>query len=108
MIRLIVKLGAWLDRRFPAKVVVTAQQYEQLHTELSMVRGQMADTQASLDKALSRLSVVESNAVHKGAVQELVKVVEELKTEQMSFKASLGFTPRVNSEIQAMINGEPL
>ncbi len=108
MIRILVKLGKWLDSRFPAKVVVTEESYEQMQTELSMLRGTLSDTTLSLNKALERLSVVESNAVHKEAVKDLVEVVKAVKLEYASLKASMGFTPVRNEEIQAMLNGEQI
>lgn len=109
MIRLLVKLGRWLDSRFPAKVIVTVESYEQMQTELSMLRGQLNDTTLSLNKALERLSVVEQNAVHKAAVSDLVSVVKVLKDDYTSFKASMGFkTGAASAEIEAMLNGEIL
>lgn len=108
MIRLMVKLGKWLDSRFPEKVIVTTDQYLQLHAELGMLRSQVQDLSISLNTALERLSVVEANAVHKGAVSDLVLVVKELKDDYASFKASMGFVskPASNKEIEAMLNGE--
>lgn len=106
MIRLLVRFGKWLDSRFPAKLVVTTEQYEQLHTELSMVRGQLSDMALSLNKALERLSVVESNAVHKEPVQTVISELDKLKNEYSSFKASMGYKHQISPEIQAMLNGE--
>jgi len=114
MIRLMVKLGQWLDSRFPAKVTVTLKEYQALQSgqdardvEVSMLRTQANETALSLTKALERLSVVESSAVHRGAVSDLVEVVKTLKDDYVSFKVSQGFTPKaVNSELQAMLNGE--
>jgi flagellar motility protein MotE (MotC chaperone) len=108
MIKLIVKLGKWLETRFPEKLYVTAESYEQIHTELSMLRGQMQEAEQSLAKALERLSVVESNAVHKDAVKDLVEVVKAVKLEYSSLKASMGFTPIKDEEIRAMLNGEQI
>lgn len=114
MVRLLVKLGQWLDSRFPAKVTVTLRQYEalqscqeQLQAEMSMLRSQAQDQAISLTKTLERLSVVEQSAVHKGAVSDLVEVVKTLKDDYVSFKVSQGFTPKtVNADLQAMLNGE--
>jgi len=109
MIRLLVKLGKWLDSRFPAKVVVTQKQFEAMHTELSMMRGTLSDVDLSLNKVLERLAVVESSAVHKGAVSDLVEVVKTLKADYVSFKVSQGFTPQaVNHDLSAMLNGQYL
>ncbi len=108
MIRLLVKMGKWLETRFPEKVVVTAESYEQIHTELSMLRSELQEAQLSLSKSLDRLSVVESNAVHKDAVKDLVEVVKAVKLEYSSLKASMGFTPIKDEEIRAMLNGEQI
>lgn len=108
MIRMLVRFGQWLDSRFPAKLVVTQQQYEQLHTELSMLRSEVKTASLSLDKALERLSVVEANAVHKEPVQVIISELEKIKTDYTSFKASMGLGKMVsnNPEIAAMLNGE--
>lgn len=110
MIRLIVKLGAWLDHRFPVKVIVTQLQYAQLNEELSVLRAELKDNGLSLNKALERLSVVESNAVHREPVRILVDELQRLKADYASYKASMGFRdqPIVNAEIQAMLNGLPI
>lgn len=116
MIRLLVKLGQWLDSRFPAKVTVTLKQYEalqgcqdQLQAEMSMLRSQAQDQASSLATLLERLSVVESSAVHKGAVADLVEVVKTLKDDYISYKVSQGFTPKtVNHDLSAMLNGQYL
>lgn len=108
MIRLLVRLGTWLDARFPEKVTVTAANYEALNTELSLVRSELKDNQLSLIKALERLSVVEQYAVHKNAVVELINTVKDVKLEYASLKASMGFTPLKDAEIQAMLNGEAI
>ncbi len=108
MIRLLVKFGKWLDKRFPEKLVVKVDDYEALHTEISLIRGQLNDNGLSLHKALERLSVVENNAVHKQAVQDLIQAVKVLKDEYVSLKASLGMNRIGDSSIRAMLNGEPL
>lgn len=113
MIRLLVGLGKWLDSRFPAKVVVTQAQYDYLHEvmkghdeEISIVRKGIRELGMSLDKALERLSVVESNAVHKEPVQAVIKELMDLKEEYTSFKANMGFRPVENNELHAMLNGQ--
>src|SRR5689334_10678946 len=103
MIRLLVKLGQWLDSRFPAKVVLTEASFELLLQDIERLKANVT----SLNELERRLAAVEKNAVHKGAVQDVIKVVAELKADYTSFKASAGFTPvKVNPEIQAMLNGE--
>lgn len=111
LIKLLVKLGHWLETRFPEKRVVSVSDYENLHkrlkaidAEVSMCRSSLSDTTLSLNKALERLSQVESAAVHKGAVRDLVIAVADLKTDYQGFKTSLGFRP--NPELQAALNGE--
>lgn len=108
MVRLLVRLGKWLDSRFPAKVVITEASYNQLHTELSMLRSEAKDLSLSLNTVLDRLSVVEANAVHKEPVSIALKELEKLKNDYTSFKASMGFSNKVAPEIQAMLNGEVL
>lgn len=103
MIRSIVKLGQWLDSRFPAKIVMTEAAFDLLLQDISRLK----DNVLSLNELERRLAVVEKNAVHKGAVQDMIKVVAELKADYTSFKASAGFTPvKVSPELQAMLNGE--
>jgi hypothetical protein len=69
MIRLLVKLGAFLDKRFPEKVVVARADYEAI---------------------TARLAALESKAVHVDAVKVVIGEVEKLKDEVASFKTSLG------------------
>ena len=111
LIKLLVKLGKWLETRFPERRVVTVADYENLHrriqaldTEMAMCRSELKDIGLSFTKALERLSQVESAAVHKGAVRDLVIEVKTLKDDYTSFKASMGFRP--NPELEAALNGE--
>lgn len=117
MIRAFVNLGKWLEQRFPEKVVITLESYNSLvqsnsslQAEMSMLRQQVADLALSVDKANERLSVVESSAVHKGAVADMLAVLAQLKDDYTSFKASMGFTYKRqgSNEIQALLNGEYL
>lgn len=95
MIRLLVKLGVWLDSRFPAKVVVLESDYRELKSRLE-----------SLEKALV---LVKQEAVHKEAVKDLVLVVKAVKDDFQSLKTSLGMTAQpVNPELTALLNGEYL
>lgn len=100
----------WLDRRFPEKVVVTANAYMSLHGEISMIRQMVENHELSLNKSLERLSVVESNAVHKGAVSDLVIAVKTLKEDYATFKANTlgGGKPITDAEINALFNGGPI
>jgi len=114
MIRLLVKLGKWLDSRFPAKVVVLESDYEALwrrvkglEGELSLLRDEAKVHERDISVAVDRVGGIEAKAVHKGAVQDLVRVVAELKADLASFKTSIGFrTQPVNDELQAVLNGE--
>jgi hypothetical protein len=69
MIRLLVKLGVWLDKRFPEKVVVTAAEYQAL---------------------LVRMRTVEEHSAHIDAVKVVISEVKKLKDEYASLKTSLG------------------
>ncbi len=103
---MLAKIGKFLLTRFPAKVTVTEESYEQLQTELTMVRSELKDAQLSLNKILERLSVVEQNSVHKEPVKLLIEEMAKIKAEYASLKVSMGFTP--NKEIEAMLNGEQI
>ena len=69
MIRLLVRLGVWLDKRFPEKVVVGVGEYASL---------------------LARISTLESHSAHVDAVKVIVSEVKKLKDELASLKTSLG------------------
>lgn len=95
MIRFLVKLGHWLDSRFPEKVVVTTASFEILVKDLRAVQ--------------TRLDRMEKEAVHKDAVKDLVLVVKSVKDDFQSLKTSLGFNTRqANPELNAVLNGEYL
>ena len=88
MIRLLVKLGSWLDRRFPEKVVVSAADY----------------------KALSdRIITLSSNCAHVDAVKQVVLEMQKLKDEVASFKTSLGINGSAQSSpvAEAYLNDLP-
>jgi hypothetical protein len=85
--RLLIKLGRWLDKRFPEKVVLT---------------------RAEIDALILRITAVEQNAVHKGAVSDLVLIVKQVKDEFASLKTSLGMNRVGNDDIEAMLNGTPI
>lgn len=107
MIRLIVKMGQWLDSRFPAKVVVTEAQFAALNEEISTLRSRLNDNSLSLNIVLERLSVLELNSVHKEPVALAIQELDKLKQDYTSFKASMGFANKALSpEIQALLNGE--
>lgn len=110
MIRLIVRAAKWLDSRFPEKVTVTAENYKALNEEIAVLRSQLKDNSLSLNTLINRLSVVESNAVHKEPVSIALKELDKLKSDYTSFKASMGFNKlgETNPEIAAMLNGQYL
>ena len=115
MIRLLKKLVLWLESRFPEKVVVLAEDYTvlkarifALDAEINHLREELKIASSSIEVAVSRLGVVESSAVHKDAVKDLVLATQAIKDEFTSLKASLGMNKVINSDIQAMLNGEPL
>jgi hypothetical protein len=115
--RLLTKLVSWLDRRFPEKVIITLALYDalyerqgQIHAEISTIRSLVEQHEMGLAKTLERLSVVESNAVHKGAVQDLVIAVKAMKEDYATFKANVlgGNKASTDADINALFNGSPL
>ncbi len=104
MIRLLSKLVNWLEVRFPEKLVVTEADYRELTQSIQTCKALIPQ----VDAVLSRLSVIETNAVHKQAVQDLIVAVKALKDEYVSLKASLGMSRIGDAEIRAMLNGLPI
>lgn len=94
MIRTIVRLGAWLDTRFPEKVVIKISDYKALLENICVLE--------------MRLSAIEKASVHKDAVKDLVLVVKSVKDDFQSLKTSLGFSRQANPELNAVLNGEYL
>lgn len=87
MIKLLIKLGKWLETRFPEKHVVTPAEYVAL---------------------LERVANLEANSVHKDAVKDLVLVVKAVKDEFQTVKTGLGLNSPKASELMAMLNGHPI
>lgn len=115
MVQLLIRLGKWLEQRFPKKLLVTEAAFKaldrgiaQTHSEISMVRGDLKTVELGLAAVVDRVSSIEASAVHKGAVQDLVILVKQINDDVKSLKASLGFqrTPAANGEMLAMLNGE--
>lgn len=104
MIRLMISLGKWLESRFPAKVQVLEADYLDLKKDIQLCKALLPQ----IDVLVSRLSVVEKNAVHKDAVSDLINAVKLLKDEYVSLKASLGMSRINDASIRAMLNGEPI
>jgi hypothetical protein len=104
MFRVLIKLGKWLESRYPEKLIVTERDYLQLKQDIQLCKALLPQ----MDTVLQRLSVVETNAVHKGAVSDLITAVKALKDEYVSLKASLGMNRIGDASIRAMLNGMPL
>lgn len=101
---MLAKLGRWLQTRFPEKLVISVQDYEALKADIQLCKALLPQ----VETLVSRLSTVETNAVHKQAVQDLINVVKSLKDEYVSLKASLGMNRINDADIRAMLNGTPL
>ena len=117
MIRLIVRFGSWLDRRFPEKVVVKANDYFELQgrvaghdAELSVLRSDVNDAKNGIEILTSRIGSVESKAVHVEAVRTLVAEVKKLQDEYSSLKTSLGINRVAQNQPEAVasLNDLPL
>jgi len=116
VIRLLSRLVKWLESRFPEKVVVLESDYRALNMRLNRLEEQLkahasvaVSHEEAIAAAIQRIAIVESSAVHKGAVADLVKVVAEVKTDFAAFKTSMGFrAPAANAELQAVFNGEQI
>lgn len=104
MLRWLIKLALWLDRRFPEKLVVKLSDYVELKAQLEALLPLLPQ----VETLVSRVSVLETSAVHKGAVQDLVGVVAQVKDEVASLKTSLGFNRIGDASIRAILNGEPI
>ena len=61
-----------------------------------------------MEAVLKRLSVVETSAVHKDAVKDLVLAVKAYKDELAAMKVGLGLSRIGDPEIKAMLNGIPI
>lgn len=108
MIRLLVKLGVWLDARFPAKVTITEKAYGDLLDRLALAARE-SDVHAlnrKLEALERKVEAVGQAAVHKDAVRDVVLAVKQVKDDLASFKASMGFNRPQNADIQALLNGE--
>ena len=115
MIQWLIKLGKWLETRFPKKLVITEAAYTELsntihrlHEEVGMLRNDVKTQNLNTVALIDRIATIEASAVHKGAVKDLVSAVQTLKDDYVSFKASMGFNrkPEAVTELQAMLNGE--
>ncbi len=112
MIRLLVNLGKWLEARFPERRTVTLNDYNALWHEIGAIETNTASfkdfeaLKAKLGALEAKLEAVQSQAVHKDAVRDVIEVVRLMKEDFQSFKTSLGFSRQNSPEINAMLNGE--
>ena len=89
MIRSLVKLGVWLDRRFPEKVFVSLEEYEIL---------------------LGKIRHLEATSAHIEAVRKVILEMQKIKDEYASLKTSLGINGTTGSlpVASAYLNDLPL
>lgn len=88
MFRLIVKLGKWVEARFPERLEVSKSEYDAL---------------------IQRVMMLEKSAVHTDAVKEVIKNVLQVKNDLSSLKTSLGFSAGPEAaKIEAFLSGEPV
>jgi len=84
MFRLLIKLGKWLDKRWPEQVTVSVSDYNAL--------------QAKLGALEAKLEEVQRSAVHKEAVQVVIAALQQVKDDLQSFKVSLGMNRMASGE----------
>src|SRR6185312_2576728 len=112
MIRAIVRLARWLESRFHEKVVVLHADYVRMRAGLDVAEAEIVLLKDELASLKARLAGAETAAVHKGAVQDVIRVVEAVKTELVALKANLGWSKPIvegtekAQELSAMLNGE--
>ncbi len=108
MIKRLKALVNWLESRFPEKVVVSAERYTQFAADVEALADRVITVNSDLLHHGERLSKIEAAAVHKEAVQDLIRVVKALQDDVTSLKTSLGFNKMVQKQddISAMLNGE--
>ena len=88
MFRLLIKLGKWLEARFPERLEVSKFDYDAL---------------------IQRVSQLEQAAVHKDAVRDVIQVIAQVKNDLSSLKTSLGFSAGPEAaKIEAFLSGEPV
>jgi prefoldin subunit 5 len=115
MIQMLIKLGKFLEQRFPKKVLLVEADYnalrakvEGLDAELQLLRADLKESVNSVEVAVSRIGAVETAAVHKEAVKTVISEIQKVKDEFASLKTSLGFSRQPPPEISMMLNGEPI
>lgn len=103
MIQALIKLGKWLENRFPKQVVVTEQSYQQLKQRLDLLE----TVGTGISTLEVRIATIESNAVHKEPVKLLVEEMAKMKAELASLRTGLGITTSASSPeaMETMLNG---
>lgn len=95
MIRLIIKIANWLDKRFPERVEIKKADYDALLARLGVLEANIIEVQTA--------------AVHKSAVRDVISAVQAVKDDLSSLKASLGFNrpaEAMDPQLLAVLNGE--
>ena len=108
MIKRLKALVLWLESRFPEKVTVTAEAHALLRGDLDRAEREISTWIGEFAAVKARLTAVETAAVHKEAVQDLIAVVKALKDDVNALKTNLGWSNlgAKTEEIKAMLNGE--
>jgi hypothetical protein len=88
MIRLLVKLGVWLDKRFPEQMAVKKEDFILL---------------------LTRMRHIEETSAHVDALKQVVLEMKKLQDEYASLKTSLGINGSARSSpvAEAYLNDLP-
>lgn len=89
MIRWVVKIGRWLDRRFPEKVVVTKADFDALLDDIAGLCAERAKVER-VEELLKRVEFLEKNTVHVEAVKEFAKILQGCKDEIEKIKLTFG------------------
>lgn len=103
MIQMLINLGKWLEQRFPKQVVLVEQDYQQLKKRIQ----DLEDRYIAVEELTLKIRMIETTAVHKEPVQELIKAMAQMKAEIVSLRAGLGITASATSPeaMETMLNG---
>lgn len=104
MIQLIVKLGKWLESRFPPKLLVLESDYRELKSRVD----ELADCNKNISILITRMSAIEQSAAHTDAVKIIIAEMVKLKEEFTTLKTGLGLSRIQDADVQAMLNGMPV
>lgn len=115
MIQILIRLGKFLEARFPKKVLLVEADYyalkaqvEGLDAELGLLRQDLRESTNSTAIVVSRIGSIETSAVHKEAVKSVISEMQRIKDEFASLKTSLGFNRQAPPEVSMMLNGEAI